>query len=220
MSKLNSKIAYTALTRMTEDRAVIKEAFQHWLKSLGDKPLDVFESVELIETFLGLSTAEKKILMVSMHSASSKSEAELPKVPAFILDARGEVEAQDDDPEFQAVDNKTPHVILSEGYFYAMVTGVQRSGGKYDQELHEILLDEGLPEASSSVQAALKQAKDTRVDLPRDLNDAECQTFCHELYMLVCDIVGPIAADDLSYKAIAQLLETNEASRYDPKKLI
>lgn len=220
MSKLNNQIVYTALTRMTADRAVIKEAFLHWQNHLGDIPLDVFEVVEHIESFLGLTTAEKKVLMVSMHSASAKSETDLANVPPFIINVGGDISEEQNETEFQVVDNKPPHVILSEGYFNGMLSGLQRTSGKFFQELKEILLEEGLPEGPKTVEASLKRINESNIDLPSDMNETDCQSFCHEVYMLVCDVIGPVKSDDLSYKAIAQLLETNEASRYDPKKLI
>ncbi len=222
MGDLNKKIVFTALSRLSNDRTVIKDAFLHWHNKLGDKPLDVFESVETIQNFLGLATAEKKILMVSMHSSTSKSESDLLSIPAFVFgDASPDAAPGsnvDDAPADVPASTKAPYIALAEFYFSELANGVQRAGGGKLKELQDILHEEGLP-ALSLVNDALKKVDD-KVSLPKGLSEQDCQSFCHEMYLLVSEVIGPMAADDVSYKAIANLLNTNEASRYDPRKLI
>ena len=76
MNLENGKIVYAALSRMSEDRDVIKRALSHWNEKLGHLArVNVIQSVELIEGYLGLGTAEKKVLMMSMHAASSKDSS-------------------------------------------------------------------------------------------------------------------------------------------------
>jgi len=205
MTSVNNKVVYTALTRMTNDRDVIKQAFIQWHGKFAHKDLDVFATVEFIESFLGLDTGEKKVLMVSMHSAASKDESQLKDVPEYIFGSGGDNATEPD---------------VSALYFSHISQSLQRSGTKYVTELMDVIRDEGLPNVSMAVRDALSSMVDGELDLPGNTSEDACKMFCHEVYMLVCDIVGPMEADEISYSAIAKLLETNEASRYDPRNLI
>jgi len=217
MSDENNKIVYAALSRMSADREVIKQAYQSWQAAFAGKALDVFEVVDHIESFLGLDTAEKKVLMMSLHSAASGGGANLKDVPGFITGEAGAAGGGDAEP---AVSVKEPVVALSEIYFNKMTSGVARKSSKHKAELLEILDEEGLPGVAGSISNAIKRLDDTDINLPKGLSEDDCKALCHEVYMLVCDVVGPQDADDLSYKAVNAMLEANESSRYDPKNLI
>lgn len=219
MSDENNKIVYTALSRMSVDREVIKQAYQSWQTAFAGKPLEVFEVVDHIESFLGLDTGEKKVLMMSLHSAVSGGGANLKDVPGFISGAGGALTSSAVS-EVPAVSVKEPVVTLAQIYFNAMTAGVAKKGSKFKIELLEILADEGLPGMGSGASKAIKRMDDTDIDLPKGLSEDDCKALCHEVYMLVCDVVGPQDADDLSYKAVNAMLEANESSRYDPKNLI
>lgn len=224
MSDLNSKVVFTALSRLTNDRSVIKQAFNHWQNEFAGKPLDVFAVVENLQGFLGLGTAEKKILMVSMHSATSKNESDLMSIPAFIVDGAEVASASAPSTDAssaeakKAASGKPPYVALAEFYYSHIIDGARRAGGKLSSEMLEILRDEGLS-GLANIASVFRKADD-QVSLPSDFSEKDSQTFCHELYMLLCEVAGPMAADDISYKAITKMMETNEASRYDPKNLI
>ena len=232
MSDINEKIVYTALTRTTEDRESIRQAYQSWHAKFGDSELDVFAFVEHIEKYLGLDTGEKKVLMMSMHAASSKNGLGLKEVPEYVT---GSLSGQSSETDYDAVNavspstspsttssaaEKTPYIVLSEFYFANMVAGVKKVGGKYLAEFNQLLGDEGLPNVVDVIEAAVKRSSDDELNLPSDLEESECKAFCLEVYMLACDVIGPVRADDISYRAIAAMLETNEASRYDPRELI
>ncbi len=218
MSTYNDKVVYFALSRVTTDRELIKQAFLSWQTQFADSKLDVFAFVDHIESFLGLGTAEKKVLMMSMHSASAKGEDTLKEVPAYITGAGGSGanEAKLD----VSVDVKPPCVALAQIYFNGMTAGMQRMGNKNMVELAEILNDESLPGASKDVTQALRSLDGTEINLPKSMTEDDCKSLCHEMYVLICDLVGPIVADDLSYKATSNMLDASEASRYDPKNLI
>lgn len=236
MSDLNNKVVYTALTRMTEDRDVIKHAFQSWQAKFAGQELDVFAFVDHIQTYLGLETGEKKVLMMSMHAASSKGGLGLKEVPEYILGSFSADQASGDDEagrekagrekaglvdsQADSAIQKAPYILLAEFYLSNMLDGTQKLNGKLASEVRDLLADEGLPNVASGVQLAVKSVDGDRINLPASLAEAECKSFCLELYMLVCDVAGPMKADDISYKAIANMLETNEASRYDPRDLI
>lgn len=221
MTELNNKVVYTALTRTTEDREAIKQAFLSWSNKFEGQALDVFAFVEHIERFLGLSTGEKKVLMMSMHAAASKDPLSLKSVPEYIVGNGDAGNVLDDTTAANtSVSTKEAHVVLSELYFANMLDGTQRAGGKQAAEFRQILTDEGLPNVTSDILRAAQDVENDRIQLPASSVESECQAFCLEVYMLVCDLLGPMSADDISYSAIATLLETSEASRYDPRKLI
>ena len=218
MSDENNKIVYTALSRMTADRDVIKQAYQSWQSTFAGQPLDIFAVVDHIESFLGLETGEKKVLMMSMHSYAGAGGANLKEVPGFITG--GSTASASDSVEAAPVSVKEPVIALAQVYFNEMTNGVARRGAKYKAELLEIIEEEGLPGIDGALKDALNSLDDGQINMPSGVSEDDCKTICHEIYTLACEVVGPQDADDLSYKAVNAMMQENEASRYDPKNLI
>ncbi len=219
MNTFNNKVVYAALVRMTNDREVIKQAFVHWHGKFAHKPLDVFAYVEAIERYLGLDTGEKKVLMVSMHAASSKNESSLRDVPEYIFGSGSEPNSGNHDAVEQGLKH-APHVSLTEQYYSNLLDGLSREGGRYVHEFESELKNDGFKSLERRARKALRKADEDGLKLPSDLDEAACKALCHELYLLLCDVAGPMVADDLTYKSIEALLETTEARRYDPRDLI
>lgn len=220
MNQQNAKIVYAALTRLTEDRGVIKQAFDHWNSQHGDAELDVVGLTESIVTFLGLDTGEKKVLMVSLHSASSRGAGSLADVPSYLIGASND--AINGDAIAAAASpsgNKPPVVILADAYCNYVDGALRRLSNADREEWIEVIRDEGVAGVKPNVQLAL-QSIDDGLSLPSDSSEEDCKTVCHELTLFLSDVIGPVKADEISYKAIASLLDTNEASRFDPRELL
>jgi len=222
LNDTGAKVLYAALRRMTDDRTVIKQAFQHWVTELSSEPFDVIQTVASLEKFLGLSTQERKVLMIGMHAASNRGSHELKSVPDYILgdSVASQAVAAKNKPS-STVKAKQPYAELAEGYFAQIAQAVRRGNGGDYRELMSALKDEGLNDVSAAINKAVKaSSSEENFDLPSAASETDCQDFCHSLYMLVAEIVGPIDADTFSNSAIAALLDIEAAVRYDPRKLL
>jgi len=218
-SNVNAKILYTALQRMTDDRAVIKEAFQYWVAELSNSPFDVIETVTSIEKYLGLSTQERKVLMIGMHAAGNRAEHELSDVPDYVLGGVSTPvsSAKADAPKLRA---RQPEVELTEAYFARVFEETKRVGISGYRELLSILEDEGLDGASGDLNTAVKNASSGKLELPSSATESDCQNLCHAFYNLVAEVIGPIDADVVSNNAISALLGMEAAARYNPRDLL
>lgn len=218
-NSFDAKVLYSALAKMTNDRAVIKEAFNHWFASLADEPLDIIHVVSELEKYLGLSTPERKVLMVGLHAASGRSEHELADVPAYISGS-GSAAASGAVARQRVAPSKPPMVELTEAYCDALLSAMGKIDAKDLAELKDVLKDEGLPNLVGSLNKQIQLTTGDQITLKVDTSESDCQNVCHELYMLVAEFVGPREADIVSDRAMSAILDMTAASRYDPRKLL
>ena len=215
----NAKVLYAALQRMSDDRAVIKQAFQYWLVEMSDDSFDVVDTVSGLEKYLGLAAQERKVLMVSMHAAANRAGHELPEVPDYVLGARQPLKVVQNN-NTAADSTKAPVMLLTESYFKFMFEGIRKVDRKSYREIQSVLEGEGLSGYNGSLNAAVKQSFENGLRLPDKIPEAMCQEICHSLYMLTAEIIGPNDADMVSNNAISALLEMEAATRFDPRDLI
>lgn len=222
LNDTGAKVLYASLLRMTDDRSVIQQAFQHWIVELSAQPFDVIQTVSSLEKFLGLSTQERKVLMIGMHAASNRASHELNSVPDYVLSGAQEPQASTKKVDTLAkVKAKQAYVELAEGYFAQMAIGVRKINAGDYRELMSALRDEDLNDVSADIDKALKKAaNEEALDLPGTASETDCQDFCHSLYNLVAEIVGPNNADLASNDALSALLNIEAAQRYDPRNLL
>lgn len=221
----NAKVLYAALLRMSNDRMLIKQAFQHWVTELSAQPFDVIETVASLEKFLGLNTQERKVLMIGMHAAANRAPHELRSVPDYIL---GDSEASPSgvsatgspSPQAPKTKAKQAYTELAEAYFMQVTQGVRKNSASGYRELISILESEGLDDTSVNVNKEVKRHAADGPDLPITVSQADCQNLCHSLYMLVAEVIGPIDADLVSNNAISALLDMEAAARFDPRDLL
>lgn len=220
-NSVDAKVLHTALARMTTDRIIIKQAFNYWLDNFSNEPLDVINTVAALEKYLGLSTQERKTLMISLHASAGRSEQELAPVPDYIVANGSSVASEAKAPTTEIVKTSRPAVIeLTEAYFDLILEGVRKVNAKDNVELRAVLKDEGLSNTPKELNAKLKATVDGQLDLPASTSEVDCQNLCHELYLLVADFIGPRQADSVSDRAVSALLDLSAASRYDPRKLL
>ena len=82
----HARIVYAALSRITDDRVSIQQAFTHWAAAMGAEPLDNEKVASLLSSYLGLGSQQKNRFIVAMHAAGSGAR-ELDELPGYLLDA-------------------------------------------------------------------------------------------------------------------------------------
>ena len=219
---LEQKIVYTGLSRMTEDRAVIQNAFQFWQANHSNKAFDVVEVTSAIEKYLGLSGGEKKVLMIALHAASTKTDSELSDVPGYILQG-GAVPApaaQGEGAPAVTAPAKSPHYTITSEFINLLASHIKRVSPQEYRELFAILTDEGLPELTLASSDRVKKQGFVPEMLAVNAEESECRDMAHQLYLLIIDVVGPVDADVMVNQVIDKLLQNELASRFDPRSLI
>jgi len=216
---LEQKIVYAGLGRMTQDRGVIQNAFQYWLANLSNQPFDVVAVTIAIEEYLGLSAKEKKVLMISLHAASNKTDSELAVVPAYIMQAGAITPTDNNVPEPEAK-TQSSHVYITSQFVELLADATKRGEAASFREIDEILQDEGLPELDKKTNKRVIDSGFRANMLSDNANADGCRELAHQLYLLIIDVIGPVQADVIVNQVIDKLLGSDMASRFDPRSLI
>jgi len=216
---VEQKIVYAGLSRMTDDRVVIKNAFDYWQTNFSNGPFDIVDVTGKLVSFLGLDGGEKKVLMIAMHAASNKSEMELDDVPGFLLGG-GVADIAAQAPVQAATINYTPHYQVTHGFVKGIVEGVRIKGSASFAEMDEIMRDEGLPDATDEQSKLIAEHGFSDRIVPGSITEDECRDLAHSLYLLIIDVIGPVDADIIVTRVTGELMTGSAASLFDPRSLI
>lgn len=223
---LNQRVIYAALSRMTDDRSVIKSAYQFWQGNLSAKPFDIIESVTELVNYLGLSGQEKKVLMVSMHAASNKLIDELAQVPAVISEENpgsAQMAATPTNDNNTQTSSKSPQYEVIEFYLQQFVQNIRKVDPSDFTDFRTTIAKEGVEGVTATINNALIQwAKDgfSNLSLAADISQADCKTIAHQLYLLATEFIGPMETDNVVTKSIDNCLNLEAATRFNPRNLI
>lgn len=222
MNKIDGQMVYFGLSRLTDDRTVIREAYQYWQSQLSDQPFDVLDVASKLTDYIGSDSNGKKTLMIALHAANNKSESELDNVPNFISGNDADLGA--DTPVSQSnntADAGLPaHSVMTVELFKLMYSRLRQVDSSGYAELSNIIADEGLDNTPQSLHGAIIVSPDRGLKLGSDVTEQQCQALTHALCMLIMEVVGPMVTDDLIDNVIASLLENSHASQYDPRNLL
>jgi len=220
---LNQRIVFAGLVRVSDDRTTLKDAFLHWNSSNSDSAIDIFEVVSMVDAYLGLGVAERKALMLGMHTASAKLFDELPPVPTYILGAgsaapttASEVSAE---PAPGSASGKPAHIQITTRYLQIVSLNVQRVDASTHKELITAVADEGLGGLKAEVSAWAADNLNL-IELGSSITIEQCQELAHEFYVLVCDFIGPVDTDVIVNRAITELSTSSQAREFNPQSLL
>jgi len=221
----NSKygqIVYFGLSRLTDDRTVIRDAYQYWQNQLASETFDIVAVADKLVEYIGSDSGGKKTLMIALHAANNKSVSELPDVPKFVSGDQSFSEPEIDANEFNqsAEVNLPAHCVITAQLFKLIFDRLRRVDSSGYAELSQIIAEEGLDDTPHSLHSMIIAAPDNGLKLNSDISEQQCQALTHSLCMLVTDIVGPVVTDDIIDNVIAELLQNSQASQYDPRKLL
>jgi hypothetical protein len=222
VKQLNQRIMYSALRRMSENRAEIQAGFNRWQEKFGSKSIDIFEVVTDLVDHLGLNINEKKALMIGLHSASSKLFDELQPVPTMFLQGTN-IDDVVNEVDVVQVKSKPANIETTERFFQLTCQYLQRNNKSAFNELAEIIEEESLPSASKKSKAEVKDwAKGglNKIDFSDNLSLDLCQSFAHDLYVLMTEVVGPVETDVIVNRVIDDLLKSELAQKFNPRDLL
>lgn len=227
VEKLNQRIVYAGLKRMSSNRSEVQAGFDRWQSKFSQNEIDIFEIVSDLVDHLGLDIGEKKALMIGMHSASNKLFDELQAVPTLYLqngEASNAAEADnaisnDDAPSF----SKAANIETTERFFQLIGQYLSRSNPSEFSELIEIIEEESLPSASTEESRVIKQWSEDglkKISFANTMALPMCKSLAHDLYILVSEVVGPVDADTIVNRVIDDLLKSELAQKFNPRELL
>lgn len=219
------RVVYAGLKRMTQDRNLIKAAYERWQTKAVNEPFDVFETVADLTSFLGLEDAERKTLMVALHAASSRLVDELDPVPEYVSSKNTSVPASADVEEDSNVSARpvSAHKAVTERYLQLLCQHVKRHSPESFRELVVIVSDEGLPKLGNLLNQPVKSWGASgldKINFPNDIDSSDCQSVSLEFYVLLTEIIGPVDSDVIVNKAISEVLSMDAAQNFNPRDLL
>lgn len=223
----NKRVLYAGLSRMTDDRMIIQKAYSHWLQNHASQPFDVVEVVSQLVSYLGLDVNEKKALMVALHAASSKLHDDLLPVPQFIDEdsGGGMVNGADDsaDKTKQEV-MSSAHALVTTEYLQQFVKHIEKQSPKSISELKGMLSSEDevstMPKELRPVVIEWASSGLGNISLPIGISPGNCKELAHQYYLFVCEVIGPVMADDIVNKVIVDAQRLDAASQFNPRELL
>jgi len=222
--QLSQRIVYAGLRRMTDDRSVIKSAYNYWLSQLSNNEFDVLSVVTNLVEFLGLSSQEKKALMIALHAASNKLIDELPPVPGVMSEGVND-SGLSDEPSTQAgtTEKTSPHQQITQRYIQLFSQYIRRASPSDYTDVRQAIASEGLDGVDRSVSKVISGwASDgmANLKLPYNITEGMCKTLALEFYMFASEFIGPNQCDEIVIKAINDCLDMDAAARFNPRDLV
>jgi|GEM_PF-5735499 len=229
------RVIYRALTRMTQDFALIQSGFQFWVSTFSQNELDPDTFADALKNYLGISNDQKRVFVVGLHSSLAADIDDLEPVPGVML--AGGQSAAPQTNQFQAnqaqekkatKDDKfapanSAHFIVTSHFMQTMAKAVCREGSSVANDLSEIVTEtiEDIKDTRLH-NPIMNWAKNSfsRLSLPHDISKQSCIDVAHFLYLAASDAVGPVQSDLIMDKVIKLLKNLDEAERFDPYSLI
>lgn len=225
--QLAARAVYAGLRRMTDDRSVIKSAFSYWQSELSNQEFDVVGIVTALIEYLGLTSQEKKSLMIALHAASNRLVDELDPVPGVISgnsdlgsDVDGQAQEQASSKPTEAV---APHLQVTQRYLQLFAQHMRKADNNEFTEFRQTVASEGLDELDKSLNtiASTWAANGmANIKLPSSASESDCKNVAHQMYMLACEFIGPNRTDNVALKAVDGCLDLDAASRFNPRDLV
>lgn len=218
MSKIHDQIVYFGLSRLSDDRSVVRSAYQHWKKQLSGEAFDIIEVATKLVEFLGLDSSGRKTLMIAMHSGNNKTSSELPNVPPFISGEDAQDDVEQSSPQTES--NLPAHCYMTTEFFSSMYRRLRRVDAAAYAELSTIIADEGLDGTPQSLHNAITVSVTNGLVLNKDVTEKQCQELTNAVTLLMSEVVGPMLTDDIIDTVITSLLDNSKAGQFDPRKLL
>lgn len=219
----DQRVIYAALKRMTTEHGLIQAAFQFWQKDFANAPLDVIDYCNKLVAYLGLNDGQKKSLMVAMHAASSRLPEDLPQVPDGLMSAPAAVlGSQESKKEQKPKAIQKPHLVVCAAFLQQLVQQLRKYHRDDAAELATILQNEGVDDNDPVVHSAIGQWLNTGLGslvLNDNVTQAHCESIAHHIYLLVCELIGPVESDNLVHRVISEVSKLDAAREYDPINL-
>ncbi len=228
----NQRAVFAALVRMTKDRTLMLECWDFFASKFRDVPvLSVSDFVGGLASHVGLDSNQKRNMTVALFAALNRDVAELPAVPARLLEAadgsaNASMPSQGEAAEDMAASSSssTPAQTVFKALLGDLCYRLARTDPDAAADLGEIVAESSLPgSVPATVFAALSAWADGGFDAaacPGDIPEQHLTDVVHQYYVAACEAVGPVAVDRLMSRAVEAASKLPEADLFPPDRLL
>jgi hypothetical protein len=222
MTEYDARVVFTSLQNTLNSREMVRDAFAFWRRKMANLEFDAVQITEQLDSYLGLGSAERKNLMVSLFANANRSLSELSEIPEYVGDGSadagsGSTEASVPKPSGAV---KDVSIRLVEMFFSGCIEVMDERQSRERDEVVRELEQKGLNIKNRQVNSAIQKGARGVPNLPADLSEADCKELMHEHYLLFCDVIGPVETDLVYQTTMSSLLKMEIAREYDPRKLL
>lgn len=228
----NRRAVYTALSGVCADRLLLERALAFW--EAGFASQGVFRVAHYIDGLMGhigLSQDQRRTLSVALYASLNKKEQELAELPAMFRKADSSTGAASPRPQApgetptagqtRAVARNAGAVVLAR-ILSAMVDGAARAG--QHEDLIATLRDHGPAFGSAATSRAVDEwIAGSLADSQRladRVSDAERRAIVNGVYVVLCEVSGPVSADRILARAVEAAEQLAEAVSFPPRSLL
>ena len=198
----NRRAVYTALSGVCSDRLLLERAFAFWETNFAAQA--VFRVAQYIDGLMqqvGLNQEQRRALSIALYSALNKQDRELAEVPAMFRGAAPAAAAPSTATEGTAARASVATVASTQETIFAailsgIVEGVARAGKTDDltaslEDARVRFSDGAKVVIGEWLERGLAGADRVAARVP-DLHHA---MVLNQVYVALCDAVGPVLAD-------------------------
>ena len=226
------RAVYSAATRVFDDLASQKHVMDFWESNFSnDAIFHVANFTAKLIEHVGLTSEQRRVLMVSIFSALSKSESELAPVPVMlradnqdVSNDRGIATPLDSKRSTKPAATRNSANVVFSAVMAGMIATVAAKQNKIRGELSQVIPDALL---EAKVSSAVLRQFDRWVEsgfeveaVPVLKNNQDMSTALNATYVAVCNVAGPVVADRALAKAVAEAETLPEENEFPAASLL
>ncbi len=217
MSSKNEKVLYTVLRKISNDRQFIIDAFRNWSKDQKDLSFEADDLVEYFESKIGFDANEKRNFRIAFYAINSREESALSDVPELLKNA--EMSTQKLNGDVSAAVPKASNLKPEEKTFQAFLGVLLDLSKRHDADADVDMIDHFQDRKSLKAMKLGKKAEsqlnrwiDAGMNQPfqtESLAVNEMKALFHQVYISLCESLGPVKADQVLNQSIGKVEQLN-----------
>jgi|GEM_PF-3656508 len=217
MSTKNEKVIFTVLRKISNDRQFISTAFKSWWADQDKVEFNADDLVSYFESQVGFDANEKRNFRIAFYAISSHNEGALLKVPEVLVKKPGSVSESESEAaiETEKVSSLTPQETTFQAFLEALVEQSRNMDADAETDIIEYFQDAKVIKKmkfSKSSSDQLNQwlnSNSSRVLDTQSMSLKEMKSMFHQVYICLCETLGPVKADQVLNQAIAKVEQMN-----------
>lgn len=213
MSTKNEKIIFTVLRKISNDRQFIATAFKNWWKDRQEIQFNGDELVAYFESKIGFDANEKRNFRIAFYAISTRNESDLLKVPEVLMGESGTATNTESEKvlETENVSTLSPEENTFQLFLEALIDYSNSKDADAESDLIEhfqdarVLKEMKLSKSSiSQLNLWLNKNSSQRLDT-QSMSIKEMKSMFHQVYISMCETLGPVKADQVLNQAITKV---------------
>jgi hypothetical protein len=223
----NRRAVYTALSGVCGDRLLLERAFSYWEANFATQTaFRVAQYIDGLMSHVGLNQVQRRALAVALYAALSKQDKDLSQVPAMFRAGSGAVPAAAAPVSAKAAAPSAAAAGAAASIVLARMLRGLIDGAVRGSSIADLVA--AVQASCAELRGGTRTAADEWVAGSFD----DCEWFAartapadrravvNAVYVAVCDVAGPSAADKILARAVEAAEKLAESAEAPPRSLL